>query len=501
MTKEKIRRYTKQDLQGVRCMQSFHRFFKTFWPILHQGTELKENWHIGYLCDELQAMGEAVIAGEEYDHNLIVNISPGETKSTISTIMFPAWLWCRDPSLRILTVSYSQSLAIEHSTASRDIIESDLYRLLFPYVEIRRDMSAKTTYGNTAGGRRIVASTGSTVTGKHAHIIIVDDPINVEQAMSEAERETANRYLSTTLPSRKVDLNTAPTILIMQRLHEEDPTAEMAKIWEAQGKLKHIKLPADDRYDILPLHIKSKYTKQGDRLIMNPERRGWETLQKIEKINRQMYAGQFGQNPAPAEGNKLKKAWFEQRITLAELESLADEQGDPLRWYATVDGAYTKEKKNSATGVVVFTIFNDRLYLRDYAEYWLEFPELVDTLPAFVKDAGVGYDGLIYVEPKAIGKSLVQTLRAAGGLNIIEDELPQGVTRQAGKELRVDNIANFVKGGNVVLIEGADWEPFIQTLAVFPAGAHDDLVDCFVMACEKVTGHYDASAYERYLKA
>lgn len=497
MTREELEQCSKADLIGIRCMQSFHKFFQTFWPVLHQGSELQENWHIKELCDELQRVGEQVIAGEEYDYNLTINISPGETKSTISTIMFPAWLWCRDASLRVLTASYSQSLAIEHSTASRDIIESELYQACFPDVEIRRDMAAKTTYGNTAGGRRIVASTGSTVTGKHAHIIIVDDPINVEQAMSEAERATANRWLSTTLPSRKVDLKTAPTILIMQRLHEEDPTAVMGAIWEAQNKHRRVTLPADSRYEISPPEYEKFYVQDGSHKVMNPVRRGWDVLQKIEKISKQMYAGQFGQNPAPAEGNKLKKKWFEQRISLSDLKAKAEDLGEELVISATVDGAYTKEKKNSATGVLVFAILDNKLYLIDYAEFWLEFPQLVEQLPAFLRDAGVDpYSGMVYVEPKAVGKSLVQTLREQGGINIIEDELPQGVTRQAGKEMRVDNIANYVRGGNVILVEGPDWEPFIQTLAVFPAGAHDDLVDCFSMACEKVQSAYDSGYWD-----
>lgn len=497
MTIERLRQYPKSVLIAARCTQSFHYFFRTFWPVLHQGGELQENWHIGYLCHELQRVGEQVLAGEEYDHNLTINISPGETKSTITTIMFPAWLWCRDPSLRILTASYSQSLAIAHSTASRDIIESELYRACFPEVEIRRDMAAKTTYGSTAGGQRFVASTGSTVTGKHAHIIIVDDPINVEQAMSEAERATANRWLSTTLPSRKVDLKTAPTILIMQRLHEEDPTAEMGRIWEAQKKYKHICLPADDRYEVKPAVLKKRYKKDGAYRVMNPVRRGTSVLKKIEAVSLQMYAGQFGQAPAPAEGNKLKKAWFKQRISLEEVEAM----GGSVEWKTTVDGAYTKNKKNSGSGALTFCIIDDNLYLRDWMHVWLEFPEFCDELTAFCNRTGAGgFNGIVHVEPKATGKSVVQQLRRDTGLNIIENELPEGVTTQQGKEMRVDKITNYVRGMNVYLIKGTDWQPFIDNMAVFPAGSHDDLVDCFVMACEKVQNSYDASAWDFYTK-
>lgn len=483
------------------CKRSFHEFFRTFWPILYQGTPLEENWHIGYLCDELQKVGEKVIAGEPFDYNAIINISPGETKSTISTIMFPAWLWCRAPHLKVITASYSQGLAIQHSTASRDIISSELYKACFPEVELRRDMQAKTIYGNTSSGQRITASTGSAVTGKHAHIIIVDDPINVEQSTSEAERETANRWLKTTLPSRKTDVETAPTVLIMQRLHEEDPTAVMAEVWERQGKIKHIRLPSDDRYTISPPELVDNYTQDGGMKVMNPLRRGEKVLKDFESISAQMYAGQFGQDPKPAEGNILKKAWFTQRISLSNLQALADELDKPLTWCATVDGAYTKETKNSATGALVWAILGGKLYIRDYRQFWLEFPELIKQLPEFVQAAGVDpVRGMVYVEAKATGKSLVQTLGRAGGINIIEDTLPLGVTRQAGKVMRVEGITNFCKAGNVVLVEGADWGPFVSQLAVFPAGSHDDLVDDLVMAVEKVEGSYSLDAWNDALK-
>jgi hypothetical protein len=102
--------------------------------------------------------------------------------------MFHPWLWTIDPTIKVITNSYSNSLSIEHATKSKDIIISDKYRALFPDVEIRRDKSGKQNYENTLTGFRYATSTGSTITGFHAHIILNDDPQNPKQANSELLR-------------------------------------------------------------------------------------------------------------------------------------------------------------------------------------------------------------------------------------------------------------------------------------------------------------------------
>lgn len=459
----------------------FYLFFKYFWSFLEPSTKLADNWHIKYLCDELQKVGARVIERQPFEYNLIINISPGETKTSIATIFFPVWLWINDASIRALTGSYSKDLALEPADKSRDLIKTEEFQSIFGDVfHLRKDLDAKSKYGTNKNGRRNAVSVGSTVTGKHAHVIIVDDPLSADQAKSDAIRETANNWMTKTLPTRKVDIDLVPTILIMQRLHEDDCTAKCAKIWKKNGKLKHIRLPADDRYEISPPELVENYTFDTDRKVMNPIRKPTRIINELEnELTTTEAAGQLGQDPKPDQGNKLKKPWFKQRFTLDELP-------EDISWYSTTDGAYTKKTTNSATGVLVWTGYKGKLYLRAFRKFFLEFPELCEELPAFVKLNGVDQTGLNYVEPKAVGKSLVQTLRKAGGMNIVEDELPVGVTQQQGKEMRVDNITPFARSGNIFLLDGVDWSEFISELAVFPNGSHDDLVDVFVMACEKV---------------
>ncbi|MDR2474602.1 MAG: hypothetical protein LBD45_01975, partial [Bacteroidales bacterium] len=149
------------------CRRSFFYFVKTFWSVIIAETPVY-NWHIEYLCRELQDLSVAIVGRQKKPYDLIINIPPGTTKSTITTIMFPAWLWTQDATLRIITNSYSADLSIEHAVKSRDIILSDKFRRLFPEIVLRRDKSAKSSYENTATGARYTTSTGGTITGKHA---------------------------------------------------------------------------------------------------------------------------------------------------------------------------------------------------------------------------------------------------------------------------------------------------------------------------------------------
>ena len=101
---------------GIYCLTSLFVF--SIAPFCHDEYESIPvfNWHIPYLCEELQKLSKYIVHREPKPYDLIVNIPPGTTKSTIVTIMWPVWLWTQDPTIRIITNSYSGGLSIEHAT-------------------------------------------------------------------------------------------------------------------------------------------------------------------------------------------------------------------------------------------------------------------------------------------------------------------------------------------------------------------------------------------------
>ena len=208
---------------GELCRRSFYRFVQEFWHIIIPEDPVW-NWHIEYLCQEAQIVVERIEQRLPKEYDLIINIPPGTSKSTIWTVMLPVWSWTRDERIRSMTASYSSTLSTDHSVKSRDILRSQKFKDLFPEIQLKQDQDNKTHYKNTKGGERYATSVGGAITGFHAHLIIVDDPLNPKGAASDAERATANSFMDVTLSTRKVDKKLTPTILVMQRLHEEDCT-------------------------------------------------------------------------------------------------------------------------------------------------------------------------------------------------------------------------------------------------------------------------------------
>lgn len=448
-----------------RCKRSFYYFFRYFWDTIVED-DLVDNWHIKYLCDELQELANDVIARKPKKYDLIINIPPGTTKSTIATIMFPVWCWVVDPAMRFITGSYSASLSTEHAVKSRDIIRSDKFKELFPEIEMKEDVDNKTNYQNQATGSRSVTSVGGAATGKHGHCLMIDDPLNPKKAASEVERKNANDWLDKTISTRKVDKRISVVILIMQRLHEEDCTGHLLK--KKDKRIKHICLPGQITEDVNPEDLKDRYVDG----LLDPQRMDWEVLEDMKTdLGSLGYAGQFLQAPAPLEGNLIKKKWF-------KYFDSGDLPPDIVKNFYT-DTAYGKEgSDNSAT--MCYSIHRNRLYVWNMWTCNLTFPKFIEAYMDFVVSNGYSFGSRCYFEPKASGISVVQQLRQQKTpgtdeyLNIIEDEPPND-----SKITRVQAMAPKIEAGFVYLYQNANWvEDFIKECIVFPNGNFDDQVDC-----------------------
>jgi len=444
------------------CRRSFYRFVQEFWGTIIPETPVW-NWHIEYLCDELQLLNENVMARKPKLYDLIINIPPGSTKSTIATQMYNAWVWTVDPSQRIISSSYSHPLSLSHSVKTRDIVTSDKYRRLFPEVKLKVDQQAKSDFMNVQGGQRYTTSTGGTVTGMHGHQIIVDDPSNPQQALSDTERITANTFIGSTLSTRKIDKAITPIILIMQRLHAEDPTGMM--LAKKGKKVKHICLPAEVSDGVLPVELKEKYVDG----YLDPVRLGKDVLDEAKvDLGSYGYAGQFRQNPVPSEGGIFKKDWFETIEWRQEFSS--------LKWNFVSDTAYTEKEKNDPSGFMSYAKYRNDFIIRCAETERLEFPDLCKAMESFVRLNGYSHKSLIEVEPKASGKSLVQSLKRATSLNIKEGKPPG-----KDKVSRAKNVSPTCEALRVKLVRGTWNKAFLEEVCTFPNAPHDECVDMLTM--------------------
>lgn len=452
-------------LKAERCKRSFYYFFLEFWETI-EAVELINNWHIKFICDELQLSYERWSNRETQD-DILINVPPGSSKSTICTQLFPVWLWIKDPSIRVISSSYSDKLSTAHAVKSRDCIGSDKFNLYFYDIfQIKHGEDNKTWYKNSKKGERFATSTGGSVTGIHADFIIVDDPLNVKKSESEAERDQANKHVFETLSSRKTDRKRTVTIVIMQRLHDKDVAGMMLK----RKPVNHICLPGE-LSDITTERAK-QYYKDG---LLDTNRLDREAL-NIMRVNLGSYgyAGQIMQKPSPEGGGQLKSAWFK-KIGYDDFKVLFQKENSKVIFYA--DTAYTDKQKNDPTALMATAKISNDLYIINSESIYKEMPELLKYIPNYISAHGYTNKSILKIEPKASGKSVVQMLKRESSINVVELPSPTD-----DKITRVSSVAPFVESGRCYIVEGGWNDSFIQQCSAFPNGDHDDEVDNLVNA-------------------
>lgn len=452
--------YSEDEYTAAICRQSFYEFVKEFWDEV--SPEIPHwNWHVEFLCNELQKIAERVFKGLPKEYDLIINISPGTTKSTICSIMFPAWVWTRMPRARVIGASYAYSLAMDLSRKNRDVVKCEKYQKLFPGIKIREDQDSKGYFINTVKGDRYSVGVNGAVMGMHGHFIIVDDPLDPQQAMSEAEINIANNWMSETLPSRKVDKRVTPMILIMQRLHQNDPTGfrlERVK----KSPVRHICLPAEESPMIYPAGLRRFY-KDG---LMDPVRLNRTVLHAAyEDLGEFGYAGQHMQNPVPRGG-----ALF--HVTRLVFEEPPQHFKKIVRNW---DKAGTLKGGNWTVGTKMGEDHEGRIWVLDVIRQQLDSSRreklILNTALLDGKKVRIGIEQEGGSGGKESAENSVRNLRG-----FMVTTVKVGTT-QGSKVNRADPFATQVNSGNVS-VAVAPWNGvFKSELEYFPKGKFDDQVD------------------------
>ena len=207
----------------------FRAFVHKVFTTLTLGQTYVRTWHVDAIAWQL----ERVRRGEV--RRLIINMPPRSLKSIAASVAFPAFVLGHDPSRRIICVSYSGELAKKHSNDFRAVLESSWYRAAFPNTRIGPFKNTETEIELTARGFRLATSVGGTLTGRGGDIIIIDDPLKPDDALSETKRSAANQWFTNTLLSRLDDKRTGAIVVVMQRVHIDDLTGfllDQSDEWE-----------------------------------------------------------------------------------------------------------------------------------------------------------------------------------------------------------------------------------------------------------------------------
>jgi len=216
------------------CKEDLFSFVWQSFLQLHLGDQqcFIPNWHVRAICHAL----ERVARGE--CRRLLITVPPRHLKSICTAVGFTAWLLGRDPSLKVMVASYGHDLAARHSKDCRVVMESPFYRQLFPRTVLATAKELELT--TTANGGRKAVSLGGSTTGFGADILIIDDLIKAQDAQSDVERQKAKDYYEQALFSRLNNKQTGSVVSIQQRLHEDDPAAQLLEKGFEQLNLRAI---------------------------------------------------------------------------------------------------------------------------------------------------------------------------------------------------------------------------------------------------------------------
>src|SRR5262245_44102475 len=194
--------------------QNLMAFTEFAFSVVRPGVSFKPNWHLEAVTEKLSK----VASGKT--RRLIITLPPRNLKSLCASVALPAWFLGHYPSERVVVVSYSEILARTHANDFRLVVNNPVYQATFPAIRLARDTDREIV--TSKRGKRIATSIDGTLTGLGGNLIVIDDPLKLGDAMSEAVRTRVIDWYRSTLLSRADDKTTARIVLVMQRVHQDD---------------------------------------------------------------------------------------------------------------------------------------------------------------------------------------------------------------------------------------------------------------------------------------
>jgi predicted phage terminase large subunit-like protein len=442
--------------------RDFAAFAQRAFYELNPRADFTPNWHVEVVAAKLAA----VRAGEI--RRLVVNLPPRHLKSHLASVAFPAWCLGRDPTCRLLCVSYAQDLADQLARDCRRILASGWYRALFA-TRLSATKNAVQEFVTTEEGYRLAVGVGGALTGRGGDIIILDDPLKPEEALSRIQRQGVNEWFDHTLYSRLNDKGSSRIVLVMHRLHEDDLTAHVL----AQESWEIVRFPAiaeTEEHHIAETVFGASHFVRHQGQALHPGREPLDLLAHIRQtVGDYNFAGQYQQVPVPLGGGMVKRAWF-RRYAADQLPAPFD------RIVQSWDTANKATELSDYSVCTSWGIAAKNLYLLDVLRRRMEYPELKRVVRAHYERFAAD---VVLIEDKASGTQLIQEL--------IEEGL-WAVTRyqpQADKIMRLHAQTAIIENGFVYLPEAAPWlAQYLDELTVFPNGRHDDQVDSTAQALD-----------------
>ena len=417
--------------------------------VVRPGIPFKPNWHLEAVTHKLSQVAKGEV------RRLIITLPPRNLKSLCASVALPAWFLGHHPGERVVVVSYSDFLSRAHANDFRRLVNDPLYQATFPNIRLARETDREIT--TTKRGKRIATSIDGTLTGLGGNLIIIDDPIKLGDAMSEAVRERVIEWYRSTLLSRGDDKTKTRIVVVMQRVHQNDLVGYL----QEQGGFEVLNLPAiAHRSQTYDLGGGRTYTRQQGELL-HPEH---EPADALIELKREMgpiaFSAQYQQSPIPPGGTIIKRKW------LKTYDELRSRPGD--RIVMSWDIALSEMESGDYAACVVLLIREEMFFVLEVVRGRFPFETLKGKIMELKQQRYQVSTLLIEESPISLG--LIQSLRERS-INVTPYK------PDTDKLARLIAQGDLFAGGSVRLPKHAPWlEEFVAELLAFP-GRHDDQVD------------------------
>jgi predicted phage terminase large subunit-like protein len=430
----------------------FMEFVKKVWPTFIAGK------HHADMAEAFEAVANGTCK------RLIINMPPRHTKSEFASYLLPAWFLGKFPQKKIIETAHTAELAVGFGRKVRNLVDSEVYKSIFPGVGLQSDSKAAGRWATNHGGDYFAIGVGGAVTGKGADVLIIDDPHSEQEAtLAETNSDIYDKTYEwyTSGPRQRLQPGGA-IIIVMTRWSKKDLTGQVLKS-DAQRDgegWRLIEFPAlfDDDTPLWPEFWSQK-----------------ELFALREELPVSKWQAQYMQQPTSEVSAIIKREWWQ----------IWEDETPPYCEFTiqSWDTAFLKTERSDYSACTTWGVFYQdddtgrsqaNIILLNSFKRRMEFPELKQKAVEQYKEWEP--DSLI-VEAKASGAPLVFELRAMG--------LPvQEYTPSKGNDKisRLNAVADIFASGRV-WVPGTRWaDELVEEVASFPSGEHDDLVDSMSQA-------------------
>lgn len=402
--------------------------------------------------------------------NLAICMPPRHGKTFIARDLVAWGLMCFPDSEWIYT-SYSASLAIAQTVVIKETCASDWYRKAAPYVGVESGKGRQDFFKTLQGGAVYGVGTEGSLTGFGAGKtrrefgggIVIDDPLAAIDALT-VRREKCNQWYSQALYSRRNSTNT-PVMLIMQRLHEKDL---VGYVLEREPEL----------WEVLQIPVRDSEGK-----VLWPDKFSIDEAERLERLDPFAFSSQYMQEPTPAGGAMFKR----------EMIGRYEKEPGLKRIGVFADTAMKEGERNDFSVLHLMGTDGKNAFSLDMLRGKWTAPELLRQTKIFwekhrprrgLHNAArfIGF----FVEDKASGTGLIQTLRAESDIPVL------AVKRSRDKISRAHDVLPWVAAGRFLVPAKEAWaETILAEMSAFSPAmthSHDDIVDTVIDGLDTLLG-------------